>query len=102
MPESLNNISRLRALSLIEGTSLILLIFIAVPLKYLVDMPMMVRVVGMVHGILFLALGFLTLSVGKENGWKFKRMAIIVMASVIPFGCFYVENKIFKQPGSAE
>jgi integral membrane protein len=96
------NISRLRALSLIEGSSLILLVFIAVPLKYLLDMPMMVREVGMGHGILFLMLGFLTLMVGNEHGWKFKRMALIVAASVVPFGCFYVENKVFKHLGSGE
>jgi integral membrane protein len=90
------NLGRLRVLSLIEGLSLVLLVFLAVPLKYLFDSPLLVRYVGMAHGVLFLALIFMTIITGIELGWKFKRMAIIMLASVIPFGCFYVENKIFK------
>lgn len=90
------NIGRLRVLSLIEGLSLVLLVFLAVPMKYMFDSPMMVRVIGMTHGVLFLGLGFMTIMVGVEQGWKFKRMATIMLASVIPFGCFYVENKVFK------
>lgn len=90
------NLGRLRVLSLIEGLSLVLLVFLAVPLKYLFDSPMLVRVIGMVHGVLFLSLVFVTIMTGIELGWKFKRMAMVMIASVVPFGCFYVENKLFR------
>jgi integral membrane protein len=88
-------IGRLRILSLVEGLSLVLLVFFAVPMKYMFDSPIFVRVIGMTHGVLFLALGFMTIMVGIELGWKFKRMAMILVASVIPFGCFYVDKKLF-------
>lgn len=89
-------LGRLRILSLIEGLSLVLLVFLAMPMKYLFDSPALVRVMGMAHGVLFLGLAFMTIMVGIELGWKFKRMATIMIASVIPFGCFYVENRVFK------
>ncbi len=90
-------IGRLRLLSLIEGMSLVLLIFFAVPMKYMFDSPLFVRYIGMAHGVLFLGLGALTLMVGIELGWKFKRMAMIMIASIVPFGCFYVDKKLFAQ-----
>lgn len=65
------------------------------PMKYMFDSPMFVRVIGMIHGVLFLGLGAMTLMVGIELGWKFKRMAMILIASIIPFGCFYVDKKLF-------
>ena len=92
-----SKVGRLRVLSLIEGLSLVLLVFFAVPMKYMFDSPMFVRYIGMAHGVLFLSLGALTLMVGIELGWKFKRMAMIMVASVIPFGCFYVDKKLFTE-----
>ena len=92
-----SKVGRLRILSLIEGLSLVLLVFFAVPMKYLFDSPIFVRVIGMTHGVLFLALLLMTIMIGVELGWKFKRMAMIIVASVIPFGCFYVDNKLFRQ-----
>lgn len=91
-----SKIGRLRILSLIEGLSLVLLVFFAVPMKYMFDLPVFVRVIGMAHGVLFLGLVFMTIMVGIEYGWKFKRIAAILISSVVPFGCFYVEQKIFK------
>lgn len=92
-----SKVGRLRILSLVEGLSLVLLVFFAVPMKYLFDSPIFVRVIGMTHGVLFLALVLMTIMIGVELGWKFKRMAMIMAASVIPFGCFYVDSKLFKQ-----
>jgi len=94
-------IGRLRILSLIEGCSLLLLVFIGVPFKYFLHIPMLVKILGPVHGVLFLLLIFMTISASTEFGWKFKRSGSIILASVIPFGCFYVENSIFRklQPG---
>jgi integral membrane protein len=91
------SLGRLRVLSLIEGLSLVLLLFLAMPMKYLFDSPLLVRVIGMAHGVLFIGLIFTTIMVGIELGWKFKRMGMIMLASIVPFGCFYVENKLFRQ-----
>ncbi len=79
--------------ALLEGVSLLLLLFIAMPLKYIWEMPQMVQVVGMAHGILFLAYIVLAIMVYNELKWSLKTLAIVMIASIIPFGTFYVEKK---------
>ncbi|WP_339610924.1 DUF3817 domain-containing protein [uncultured Planktosalinus sp.] len=76
-----------------EGVSLLVLLFIAMPLKYLLNQPEMVSIVGMIHGILFLAYVVLAFMVYNELNWNFKTLFIVLFASVIPFGTFYIEKK---------
>jgi integral membrane protein len=90
-------IGRLRFIGILEGVSLLLLIFIAVPLKYFFGQPEFVRVIGMCHGILFIAFVYSAFSVGSDNNWKFNKITWkLILASVIPFGTFYVDKKILK------
>lgn len=89
-------LGRLRALSLAEGISLIVLVLVAMPVKYFMAEPMMVKVAGPIHGGLFLLFGFMTVAAGVENKWKSKTTALLLFCAVIPFGCFYAENKIFR------
>lgn len=77
----------------LEGVSLLLLLFVAMPLKYIWNMPEMVQVVGMAHGILFLLYIVMAIMVYNELKWNLKILAIVMAASVIPFGTFYVERK---------
>ncbi|MBA3985382.1 MAG: DUF3817 domain-containing protein [Flavobacteriales bacterium] len=81
-----------RTIAFLEGASLLVLLFIAMPLKYIWDSPQMVSVVGMAHGILFLAYIVLALMVYNELKWNLKTLAIVMIASIIPFGTFYVEK----------
>ena len=91
------NIGRLRLTGFLEGISLLILIFIAVPLKYIYGNPALVKVVGQMHGILFLIFVFNTLRVGVEQAWKFKETTWkVLLACVIPFGTFYIDHKILK------
>ena len=76
-----------------EGISFLLLLFIAMPLKYVWDLPQMVEVVGMLHGILFVAYILGAFYLYKPLEWKFKTLLIICVSSVLPFGPFYVEKK---------
>lgn len=76
-----------------EGISLLVLLFIAMPLKYLLNQPEMVSIVGMIHGILFLAYVVLAFMVYNELNWNFKTLFIVLFASIIPFGTFYIEKK---------
>lgn len=80
-------------ISILEGLSLLVLVFLAMPLKYLMGMPQMVQKVGMIHGILFIAyvLGALFLSGAME--WKKRELLVIVACSVVPFGPFYAEKR---------
>lgn len=85
-----------RVVALLEGLSYILLLFIAVPIKYLGDDPMYVKILGMPHGILFLAYIVLAIMVGQELKWNTKTLWIVLVASIVPFGTFYIEKKYLK------
>ena len=85
-----------RIIALLEGLSYILLLFVAVPLKYSLGDPTYVKLLGMPHGILFVAyLGF-AFYFKQEHNWSMKTLAIVLLASVLPFGTFYVDNKYLK------
>ncbi len=82
-----------KGISFLEGVSLLLLFFVAMPLKYMFDMPEYVRPVGMAHGILFIIYVLLTIMVTFELKWNAKTVAIVLLCSIIPFGTFYMEKK---------
>jgi len=82
-----------RIISTMEGISFLLLLGIAMPLKYIFDIPEMVQVVGMTHGVLFLLYIAGAVYVSQLLGWSFKTLAIVVSCSLIPFGPFYVDKK---------
>ncbi|MBO9565038.1 MAG: DUF3817 domain-containing protein [Niastella sp.] len=89
---------RLRIIGLLEGISLLVLIGIAVPAKYLYDNPALVKAIGPVHGLLFLLYIFNTLSVGVEQRWQFKTTTWkVLVACMIPFGTFYIDRKILSK-----
>ncbi|PIF45833.1 integral membrane protein [Chryseobacterium sp. 52] len=91
-------IGRLRILAILEGISLLTLVFVAVPVKYWLGNPSLVRVMGPVHGTLFLLFLFNTLSVGVEKQWKFKETTWkVILACFIPFGTFYIDKKILSR-----
>ena len=85
-----------RIVALLEGLSYIGLIFIAVPIKYLIGIDTYVKFLGMPHGILFLLYILLALITSKFMNWDNKSIIIILLASIIPFGTFYVDNKYIK------
>ena len=86
----------LRVISYLEGISYILLLFIAVPIKYYANDPSLVKLLGMPHGLLFVAYVILSLVSSKEYRWNSKKTLIVLISSVIPFGTFYVDYKYFK------
>ena len=87
-------LKRFRKIGFIEGISYLVLLFIAMPLKYGFDMPMAVKIVGMTHGVLFMAYLFLLgMAVDKYN-WNVRYAVILFIASLIPFGTFYTDKKL--------
>jgi len=92
------NIGRLRIIGFLEGISLLVLIFIAVPLKYWFASPYLTKSIGPVHGALFLLFVLNTLSVGIEQNWKFKTTTWKILAACfIPFGTFYIDRKFLRR-----
>lgn len=91
------SIGRLRLYAFLEGTSLLVLIFIAMPLKYLSNDSSFVQMLGPIHGAFFMLFIFGSLSVGVEEQWRFKETTWKLLAAcIIPFGTFYVEKKIIR------
>ena len=91
-------IGRLRIIAFLEGLSLVLLLFIAMPLKYLFRYPQPVQVMGTVHGALFLLFIFNTLSTGIEQRWRFRTTTWkVLLACIIPFGTFYIDRQILRK-----
>ena len=86
-----------RIVSILEGISYLLLLFIATPIKYLVGNELFVKILGMPHGILFLTYVVLAIILKYELNWKPKTFIIILLASVIPFGTFYIDRKYLKE-----
>ncbi len=66
------------------------------PLKYFFGQPETVRVVGMAHGLLFVLYVLLVIQVKIEYGWSFKKMLLALLASVVPFGTFWADAKLFR------
>lgn len=89
---------RLRLLGFLEGLSLLVLVCIAVPAKYIYDNPSLTKAIGPVHGAIFLVFMLNAISVGIEQHWKFKTTTWkILVACFIPFGTFYIDHVIFKK-----
>ena len=82
-----------RLISFLEGVSYLLLLFIAVPIKYFHGDESYVKMLGMPHGILFIGYILLAILIQKQMKWNLKTMGIVTLASVIPFGTFYVDKK---------
>ncbi len=85
-----------RVISFLEGVSYILLLFIAVPIKYLGNDESYVKLLGMPHGLLFvlyLAWAFL---LRKSEQWNSGVFFRILLASILPFGTFYIDKKYLR------
>lgn len=85
-----------RIVALLEGLSYILLLFIATPIKYLSHDPQYVKLLGMPHGILFIAYIALAIILKNDFQWNNKQFIIVLVASIIPFGTFYIDKVYLK------
>ncbi len=87
----------LRIIAYLEGISFLVLLGIAMPLKYFFNTPTPNKIVGMVHGLLFVMYVFYVISAKIEQGWPRKKMLWALLASIIPFGTFWADKKLFKE-----
>ena len=85
-----------RIISVLEGVSYLLLLFIATPIKYLLDNESYVKMLGMPHGLLFIVYIILAIMLKYEQKWELKKFGLILVASIIPFGTFYIDRKYFR------
>lgn len=95
--EELSQLRRMRMVSLLEGTTLLLLIFVAVPLKHLVGYPAATRVMGPVHGIAFVLYIWMLIQTVMIGQWSRRETAQMVIAAFIPFGAFINERLLSRR-----
>ena len=88
---------QLRLIAFLEGTSFLALLFIAMPLKYLASLPLAVRIVGSVHGVLFLVFMAALYRAGSERRWPLRRWLIAFVSSVVPFGTFIFDGSLRRE-----
>lgn len=98
----LSPLGRLRIIAFLEGVSFLVLLGIAMPLKYYYDSPLAVRVVGMAHGIFFIGFIFSLIDVKIAHRWGFGKMVIAFIASLLPFGTFVLDAKLLKKESAEE
>jgi integral membrane protein len=96
------NIGRLRILGFLEGLSLLVLVFVAVPMKYYWGNPAGSQLIGPIHGGLFLLFVLNAVSVALEKQWKFTTTGKVLFACMIPFGTFYIDRHILAKYDQAE
>ena len=91
------NIKTLRLVGLFEGISFLLLLFIAMPVKYMMDNPILVKYVGMGHGVLFVLFLVVLFAVCEKQKWSLSMFLMGLIASILPFGPFLFDQKLNKQ-----
>ncbi len=90
------NLGLLRIIGLMEGVSYLVLLGIAMPLKYIWDMPGCIYSTGMAHGLLFTLYVFFVLLVGYQLKWSLNKIFWALLASLVPFGTFIADKKLFR------
>lgn len=90
------SIQCLRILGTLEGISFLLLLFIAMPVKYLLDNPILVKYVGMGHGVLFILFLVVLFIVCEKQKWSIQIFLLGLVASILPFAPFLFDRKLKK------
>jgi integral membrane protein len=80
-----------------EGVSYLVLLFIAMPVKYFLSNPLLVKYVGWIHGVLFIAYFLILIICWMFYGWSFKRVSLFFVASLLPFFPFVVERQLRRE-----
>ena len=97
-----NSIRRLRMIGFAEGTSLLVLMFIAMPLKYFAGKPDAVKIIGWLHGFLFILFMLMVFIVYLQKKWPFKKLVFAFLAAFLPFGTFVFDAQLKKEQNMAE
>jgi integral membrane protein len=88
------SIGRLRAIGLVEAVSFLILLGVAMPLKYFAGLPQAVKIVGWIHGLLFIAFCMVLLQARLDAKWNAWRTGTILVAALLPFGPFVIDRRL--------
>ncbi len=87
-------VGRLRAAGMVEAVSFLLLLGVAMPLKYFAGMPLAVKIAGWIHGLLFIVFAMCLLVAHGERRWSLRWTATVFVAALLPFGPFVIDRRL--------
>jgi integral membrane protein len=87
-------LQRYRVIAWVVGVGLLVLVFVAVPLKYFADTPALVEVVGPIHGFLYVIYLLCSLDLAFRTRWNLLRTLLVMLAGTVPFLSFVAERKV--------
>jgi len=93
----MKSLRQLRLVALLEGSSFLILLFVAMPLKYFAGLPLAVRVVGSIHGALFLLFLAALYRAAGARAWPRRRSLSAFVASILPFGTFVFDASLRRE-----
>jgi integral membrane protein len=91
---------RFRMIGIAEGISFLILVFIAMPLKYIFHYPQAVKMFGWAHGVLFVSFIYFAFDVFGSFKKPFSWLVKAGLASVLPFGTFILDKELKKEEHS--
>jgi integral membrane protein len=92
-----NSLSRFRIIGIAEGISFLVLLIVAMPLKYYAGMPMAVKYTGWIHGLLFILYIIALAQVSFTRKWPLLKIIVAFAASLIPFGTIILDSRLKKE-----
>ena len=93
----MNALRIFRVIGFLEGMSFLLLLLVAMPLKYIFDLPLAVRITGSVHGLLFILFVAALFRVATKRSWPPRRSLAAFVASLVPFGTFVLDRALKRE-----
>ena len=90
----MSELQKFKIVNKIEGISYLILLFVAMPLKYYFGYPIATKIVGMIHGLLVFAFIYQIIEAKKEAGFSMQETIKYFILSLIPFGSFYTDKEL--------
>ncbi len=90
-------LGKFRLLAFLEGVSFLIILFVTMPLKYGMEYGQPNKIFGMAHGVLFIAYVVGVIYMKFDQKWGIKTTFLALLASIIPFGTFWADKKLFRE-----
>ncbi|MBC7902510.1 MAG: DUF3817 domain-containing protein [Gemmatimonadaceae bacterium] len=97
----MTTLRQFRIIAVTEGVSYLLLVFIAMPLKYFAQIPEPVKYLGWLHGLLFVLFCLWLCLCWIKYRWKFGFVVLAFIASLLPFGTFFLDKRLRREPAKS-
>ena len=96
-PKVAGALTRYRVMAYVTGTLLVVLVLVAMPLKYAADVPGPTKVIGMLHGFLYALYLLAAFALALQARWTAKSTVLVLLAGTIPFVSFYAERTVTRR-----